>query len=101
MLLEAFGEFCKVRIVDGLGESLPDAIDTLGSSRGLLKSRTDGLQSTIDDLSAKVLREQDRVGRVEQRLRRTYSNLEVTMGRLQALGDYVSQQLGALNQSRK
>ena len=96
---DTFGALGKVRIVDGLGESLPDAIDTLGASRGLLKSRTDGLQSTIDDLSAKVLREQDRVGRVEQRLRRTYSNLEVTMGRLQALGDYVSQQLGALNQS--
>jgi len=52
-------------------------------------------------LNAKVLREQDRVTRFEERLRRTYSNLEVTMGRLNALGDYVSQQLGSMSSSRK
>jgi flagellar hook-associated protein 2 len=91
----------RVRIVDGLGESLPDVVDSLGASTGLLKSRTDGLQTSIDDLNAKVLREQDRVTRFEERLRRTYSNLEVTMGRLNALGDYVSQQLGSMSSSRK
>jgi len=95
------GALGRVRIVDGLGESLPDVVDSLGASTGLLKSRTDGLQSSIDDLNAKVLREQDRVTRFEERLRRTYSNLEVTMGRLNALGDYVSQQLGSMSSSRK
>jgi flagellar capping protein FliD len=97
----AAGAFDPGAIVDGLGESLPDVVDSLGASTGLLKSRTDGLQASIDDMNAKVLREQDRLTRFEERLRRTYSNLEVTMGRLNALGDYVSQQLGALNTPRR
>ena len=39
----------------------------------------------------------DRVSRVEERLRRQFVGLEVQLAQLQSLGDYVSQQMAALS----
>jgi flagellar hook-associated protein 2 len=68
---------------------------------GILKSRTDGIQRTIEDLEAQVVKNSARMDKVEERLRRQFTNLEVTLGQLQALGDYVSAQLGAISSSKK
>ena len=91
----------KARVVDGLGESLPDILDSLMGGSGVLKSRTDGIQRTIDDLGLQVGKQNARMGKVEERLRRQFTSLEVNIGQLQALGDYVNAQLGSLNNSRK
>jgi flagellar hook-associated protein 2 len=98
---DTFGILGKVRVVDGLGESLPDVLDSLMDGTGILKSRTDGIQRTIEDLEAQVVKNSARMDKVEERLRRQFTNLEVTLGQLQALGDYVSAQLGAISSSKK
>lgn len=98
---DTFGVLGKVRVVDGLGESLPDVLDGLMNGTGLLKSRTDGIQRTIDDLGKQVEKQTMRMDKVEERLRRQFTSLEVTLGRLQALGDYVTAQLGASSSSKK
>jgi flagellar hook-associated protein 2 len=90
-----------VRIADGLGEALPDVIDGLSRGTGILRSRTDGIDDTIENLEKQILKQNDRVGQVEARLRKQFTRLEVTLGSLQALGDYVSQQLAGLNSSKK
>lgn len=91
---DTFGNLGKVRVIDGLGESLPDVIDSLSAGTGILKSRSEGIQSTIDDFTKQIDRANTRMGSVEDRLRKQFTNLEVTMGQLQALGSYVSAQLG-------
>lgn len=91
----------KVRVVDGLGESMPDVLDSLMDGTGILKSRTDGIQRTIDDLGKQIEKNTARMDKVEQRLRRQFTTLEVTLGQLQALGDYVSAQLGASSSKKK
>ncbi|MCK6572158.1 flagellar filament capping protein FliD [Myxococcota bacterium] len=98
---DTFGILGKVRVVDGLGESLPDVLDSLMDGTGILKSRTDGITRTIEDLEAQVVKNSARMDKVEERLRRQFTNLEVTLGQLQALGDYVSAQLGAVSSSKK
>jgi flagellar hook-associated protein 2 len=91
----------RVRIADGLGEALPDVIDGLSRGTGILRSRTDGIADTIENLEAQLEKQGLRVEQVEGRLRRQFTRLEVTLGSLQALGDYVSQQLSALNANKK
>lgn len=98
---DASGLLGRVRIADGLGEALPDVIDGLSRGSGILRSRTDGIADTIENLEKQLERQGNRVGQVESRLRKQFTRLEVTLGSLQALGDYVSQQLTAMNSAKK
>ncbi|MSP71114.1 MAG: hypothetical protein EXR76_02785 [Myxococcales bacterium] len=91
----------RVRIVDGLGESLPDVLDTFMAGRGILKSRTAGLTATIEDLEAQIVKQGLRLEKVETRIRRQFTSLEVTMGQLQATGAFVTAQLAAMSPRRK
>jgi flagellar hook-associated protein 2 len=95
------GDLGFVRIVDGLGEFLPDAIDGLTRGTGILSSRLDGIGDRITELESSILKTDDRVTQVESRLRKRFTNLEVQLGQLQALGDYVSQQMAALSNQNK
>lgn len=95
------GSLGRVRIADGVGESLPSIIDSLSTGRGILASRTSGIDTRITQLEENITRQERRTAQVEQRLRRQFTNLEVTLGKLQSLGDYVSQQLAALSPSKK
>ena len=90
----------RVRIVDGLGESLPDVLDTFMAGRGILKSRTAGLTTTIEDLEAQIVKQGLRLEKVETRIRRQFTSLEVTMGQLQATGAFVTAQLAAMSPRR-
>ena len=92
----AAGSTGTIRVTDGLGESLPDLIDSLTSGSGILKSRTDGTRRSIETLDEQVSRQQDRITRSEERLRRRFVNLEVTLSQLQAQGDFLTQQLASL-----
>ncbi len=95
------GNLGRVRIADGIAESLPDVIDGLSTGRGILASREDGITDRISELETRITKQQSRTAKVEERLRRQFTNLEVTLGRLQSLGDYVSQQLAALSNFNK
>ncbi len=95
------GALGQVRIADGIGESLPSIIDSLSTGRGILASRTSGIDTRITQLEENITRQERRTAQVELRLRRQFTNLEVTLGKLQSLGDYVSQQLAALSPSKK
>lgn len=95
------GVLGKVRIADGLAEALPDIIDGLTTGTGILRSRTEGINRSIEDFEAQIERHNERIARVEERLRRQFTRLEVTLGQLQALGDYVAQQMASLSVNRK
>ncbi|MBU0551757.1 flagellar filament capping protein FliD [Myxococcota bacterium] len=95
------GNLGRVRITDGLGEFFPDLIDGLTTGRGILQSRTEGGDQRIGDLEEQITKNQDRISKMETRLRRQFTNMEVELGKLQALGDYVTQQLAALMPQKK
>jgi len=93
---DASGILGTVRIADGVAHSLPKLIDGLSGPGGLLRDRTAGIDSRIGDYEDDILAQERRALQIEERLRRQFSNLEVTLGGLQALGDYVTQQLASL-----
>ncbi len=94
------GSLGQVRIVDGLGQSLPEVIKGLGlGSSGILASRSDGVDNSIEDLENQINRASRRTAQVEVRLRKQFTNLEVQLAQLNALGDYVTQQMAALSAS--
>lgn len=89
------GRLGKVRVSDGLGETLPDLLATLTDD--VIGSRTDGIRTQVTRLEDQIVAQNDRVSRVEERLRRQFVGLEVQLAQLQSLGDYVSQQMAALS----
>lgn len=86
----------EVRIADGVSQALPNLIDNFTGPGGLLRSRTSGIDSRISSYEDDILAQERRAQQIEERLQRQFANLEVTLGRTQALGDYVTQQLAAL-----
>lgn len=95
------GDVGAIRIVDGAGEQLPSIITGLSGYGGIVRSRSDGVDSRIDHLEDEISKQERRIQATEQRLRRQFTNLESTMGKLNALGDYVTQQLDALSGNNK
>lgn len=90
------GRLGRVRISDGVSESLSELIDGFTGAGGLLRSRTDGIGTRIERFEEDIIRQEQRTVQIEERLRRQFANLEVTLGGLQALGDYVTAQLASL-----
>lgn len=90
------GVLGEVRIADGVSQALPSLIDNFTGPGGLLRSRTTGIDSRISSYEDDILAQERRAQQIEERLRRQFANLEVTLGQTQALGEYVSQQLAAL-----
>lgn len=90
------GVLGEVRIADGVSQALPSLIDNFTGVGGLLRSKTSGIDSRISSYEEDILAQERRAQQVEERLRRQFANLEVTLGRTQALGDYVTQQLASL-----
>lgn len=85
----------------GLASRMKSYTSTLLSFDGLLNSKADALARESDrnlDQQDKVL---DRAAKSEERLRRTYSALDAKMGSLQALANYMDQQVQMWNNANK
>jgi flagellar hook-associated protein 2 len=95
------GNLGKVRIVDGLAEKFPSILNGLTGFRGVIKSRTSGISTRIESLEGEITRQQRRMAAQEDRLRRQFTNMEVTMGKLDALGSYITMQMEAMRNSTK
>ena len=95
------GDLGQLRVVDGLAETVPSIIEALTGNQGVLRSRTDGLSNRISDLESEIIKQQDRIQTQESRLRKQFTRMEVTLGKLDALEQYISQQLQAMNNSNK
>ena len=98
---DAEGFIGLLRVADGAGERLPTIIRGLSGYGGIVKSRSEGVATRIEHLEEEIIKQERRIEMSEQRLRRQFNNLEMTMGKLNALGDYVTQQLDAINSSSR
>lgn len=81
----------------GLGVRMKDLLGRLVGSEGSLTSRTEGLQARLKRNEKDQDRLEDRVARVEARLLRQYQALDASMGQLNSLSTYMTQQLSMLN----
>ena len=81
----------------GLGVRMKDLLGRLVGSQGPLTSRTEGLQARLKRNEKDQDRLEDRVARVEARLLKQYQALDASMGQLNSLSTYMTQQLSMLN----
>jgi len=82
---------------EGFAVRLTDALDAvLDSDEGTLAARTDGIQNSIDDIEDQVERVQMRIDAWEVRTRAQFNALEVLLAEYQTTGDYLSQQIVAM-----
>lgn len=84
---------------NGLAQRLRTfASDALGSE-GQVSNKQTGLQNRITSNGKQSDAMEDRLAAVEKRLRAQYTTLDTTMGKLNSLSTYVSQQMALLNNS--
>ena len=75
-----------------LDEMLDDFLD---DEDGILASKTDGLESSIETLDDKTERLEARMTIIEARYRAQYQRLDVLMSSMSSISTYLSQQLGS------
>ena len=90
------GEAGQIRLNDGLGSSFANLLDNFVGLDGVLDTRIDSFDSTISRIDEQITRVNERANLLETRLRKQFVNLEVTLGRLNATGDYLAAQLKSL-----
>jgi flagellar hook-associated protein 2 len=89
-------------IQDGVGKRIPDAVDDFVSAvDGALTFRRKGIGNSIKQIDDRIAREETRVSSMEERLVKQFSALEELVSQLKSQGDFLSQQISALQLSRK
>lgn len=86
----------EIRLNDGLGSSFSKLLDSFVGLEGVLSTRINSFNSTISRIESQIDRVSERASLLETRLRKQFVNLEVTLGRLNATGEYLTAQLKAL-----
>jgi len=87
-----------IGLQNGIGKRIPDAVDDfVGAVDGILTFRQSGIGQSIKRIDAKIAQEEARIAKLEERLTNQFSALEKIVSQLKSQGDFLSQQLNALN----
>jgi len=86
---------------EGLAVSLYDTIEGYVKSTGVLASKEDGLQSSIDDVEDQIESIQDRLVQREERLRAQFQALENLLAEYQTTESLLTQQITSLTNLRE
>lgn len=87
---------------NGIGKRIPDAVDDYVSQvDGALRFRQEGISQRIKRIDENIEREQIRIGALESRLVRQFSALEDLVSQLKSQGDFLAQQVSALQFGRR
>jgi len=82
----------------GIGKRIPDAVDDFVSQvDGALTFRQKGIAQSLKRIDEKVVREEDRIAAMQDRLTRQFSALEQIVSSLKSQGDFLAQQLSGLS----
>lgn len=84
---------------NGLGVQLRELTDGMLGVDGVLKSRTEGIQASIDLNEKRQEAMQLRVDAFEKRVRAQYTALDGTMSQMNSLSTYLTQQIAQMNKS--
>jgi flagellar hook-associated protein 2 len=87
---------------NGIGKRLPEAVDDFISAvDGALVFRQKGIGQSIKQIDEKIAREERRIATLEEQLVKRFSALEELVSQLKSQGDFLTQQLSALQNSRR
>ena len=81
---------------DGIGTRLSKVTEDMLGSKGVFKTRTDGLNATIDSLGKSRDRMELQLAQTEKRYRAQFTSLDTMMVNMQSMSSYMTQQLAAL-----
>ena len=81
---------------DGYGVRLFDLLENFLDTDGVIEVRTEGLNSTIEDIGKQREALFERLGDFEQRLLRQFNALDALVGQLTNVSNFLTQQLAAL-----
>ncbi len=82
---------------EGFGVNMVKLLDRmLNNNNGDLAVRTKGIQTSVDRISKDIARHETRILKTESRLQTQFQNLERLLGQYQKTGDYLAQQITAL-----
>ena len=84
---------------EGFGLKLKRFADGLLAADGMVSTKTEGIQRSIDRNGREQERVNERATRVEAQLLRQYNAMDATVGRLNGLNAFVSQQIALWNKS--
>jgi flagellar hook-associated protein 2 len=84
---------------EGFGLKLKRFADGLLSAEGVVSTKTEGIQRSITRNGREQERVNERAARVEVRLLQQYNAMDATVGRLNGLNAFVSQQITLWNKS--
>ena len=94
----ATGSRGTVTFSRGLAGELSSMIGSwLDSSTGILTTKTEGIQSSIDGLEEKYDNLNAKLPAIEQRYRTQYAKLDALLSSMQSTSSYLTQQITALN----
>jgi flagellar hook-associated protein 2 len=80
----------------GIGFSLNAVLSSVLGSDGTLQARTDGLQSTVDDIEKQKTAMQGRLDQIQQAYLAQFNALDTQLAQLSSLSTYLAQQLATL-----
>lgn len=81
----------------GLADVLKDAIDTyINSSSGMLVSREDRIDDSIDDIADDRLDVIERMASLEERYTKQFTAMDTLVGQLQGTSDFLTNQMDAI-----
>jgi flagellar hook-associated protein 2 len=83
----------------GVGTRLTALTTTMLSSKGVIQTRTDGINSTLKRLSDQEATIQDRLTQTEARYRAQFNALDTSMAKMKSTSNYLTQQLASLTTS--
>jgi flagellar hook-associated protein 2 len=87
---------------NGIGKRLPDAIeDSISTVDGSLVFRQRGIGQSIKAIDEKIAREERRITTLEEQLIKKFTALEELVSQLKSQGDFLAQQLSALQNGRR
>ena len=97
----ATGARGSVTYAAGYGQSMYQITSSILATDGLVISRSDGINSTIKQLTNREEAMQRRLDAIEKRYRAQFTALDVMVSSMQATSSYLTQQLTALTNSTK
>ena len=87
---------------NGIGKRLPEAVDDFISTvDGALIFRQRGIGQSIKQIDQKIAQEERRIATLEEQLVKRFTALEELVSQLKSQGDFLAQQLSALQNSRR
>lgn len=92
------GGFGTIAISSGIADRLSSSMASYtNSTNGIIKSKSDSIQKTIDDLTAQQNRIENRLADKEKRLRAQFVRLEVLLAKYSTQSQYLTNQLEGLS----